>query len=389
MSLRRRISTLGPPLLAAAAIAILVVPALAGPASSRMLASHAPIRSASGPEALPACRPGPHAGVGSGEGAPRRRAAWYRLDPVLDGNGGLDGQRLIVGQVGRRGGFEVPLEVESFASGPSDGRILVGSDDGRRSILRIVDVNRRCAAVLHGGRELIRRAVLDPAGGVIEFRLDRGSRADLGVWSRPANGAKPKRLLKPLAQNVRIGRIFATGLSWSTDGRRLVVTSCGEGACLARIVDRATGRVTTVDDPRIGEVIGLVGDDLVASGGCPGLPCDIVSMDLRTGRVRAIAERAGLATVSARDGVGILAFEDYGARGQLGVIRLDGSGRRTMPLDGGLRLVPGSDRALAGIELPRGVIALAPGSRPSGAATPATFINLADARRLPAAEVVP
>ena len=389
MSLRRRIYTLGPPLLAAAAIAVLVAPALAGPASSRMLVGHAPIRPPAGPEALPACRPALPAGIGTGEGAPLRGAAWYRLDPVLDADGELDGQRLIVGHVGRRGGFELALSVESFASGPSGGRILVGSDDGRRSVLRIVDVNRRCAAVLHDGRALIRRAVLDAAGGVIEFRLDRVSRADLGVWSRPAKGARQTRLLEPLAPNVRIGRVFATGLSWSTDGRRLVVTSCGEAACLARILDRATGRVIIVDDPRIGEVIGLVGDDLVAFGGCSGLPCDIVAMDLRTGHVRAIAELAGLATVSVRARVGIVAFEDYAARGHLGVIRLDGTGRRTLPLHRGLRLVPGPDRALAAIELPRGVIALAQGGRPSRALAPATFINLADGRRLPAAEVVP
>ena len=46
------------------------------------------------------------------------------------------------------------------------------------------------------------------------------------------------------------------------------------------------------------------------------------------------------------------------------------------------------DRALAAIELPAGVAALAESSRLSGAGVPATFINLADGRRLPAAEVV-
>ncbi len=289
MSLRRRIDALGPPLLAAAAVAVIVAPALAGPARTRMVGGFAPIRAASAPAALPVCRPGAQAGTG--EVARPRGAAWYRLDPIVDAAGGLDGQRLVAGRVGHRGGFELALGVESFASGPSGGRILVGSDDGRRSVVRIVDVDRRCAAVIHEGRELIRRAVFDAAGGgIVEFRLDRATRADLGVWSRPADGAKPMRLLEPLVPNDRIGRVFATGLSWSTDGRRLIVASCGEAACVTRILDRASGRVTTVDDPRIGEVIGLVGDDLVAYGGCPGLPCGIVAMDLRTGHVRDIAE---------------------------------------------------------------------------------------------------
>ena len=388
MSLRRRIDALGPPLLAVAAVAVIVAPALAGPASTRMVGGFAPILAASAPVALPACRS--RAGAGGGEVARPRGPAWYRLDPILDAAGGLDGQRLIAGRVGHRGGIELALSVESFASGPSGGRILVGSDDGRRSIVRIVDMERRCAAVVHEGRELIRRAVFDATGGgIVEFRLDRATRADLGVWSRPADGARQTRLLDPLVPDGRIGRVFATGLSWSTDGRRLIVASCGEAACVTRILDRASGRVTTIDDPRIGEVIGLVGDDLVAYGGCSGLPCDIVAMELRTGHVRDIAEHAGLARVAFAARVGVVAFEDYAARGHLRVVRLDGTAVRTLPLEHGLRLVPGVDRAMAALELPAGVIALAQGSRPSRAPAPATFINLADGRRLPAAEVLP
>lgn len=386
MSLRRRINTLGPPLLAAAAIAVLVAPAVAGPSRSRALGP-APIRAASEPEALAACRPEPRSAAGGA--ATLVGAAWYRLDPVLDAAGGLDGQRLVVGRVGRRGAFELPLGVESFASGPAGGRILVGNDDGRRSTVRILDVGRRCAAVVHEGRDLIRRAVLEPSGdGIVEFRLDRSSRADLGVWSRPLDGTQPRRLLEPLGPNARIGRVFATELSWSTDGRRLVVTSCGESFCLARILDRSSGRVTTVDDPRVGEVIGLVGDDLVAYGGCPWLPCEIVAMNLRTGRVRDLAPGAGLAALSDMGAGAVVVFEDFETRGSLGVVRVEGTGLRTLPLEAGLRLVPASDRALAGIELPAGVIALAEGGRPSRTHVPATFMNVADGRRVPAAEVV-
>lgn len=386
MSLRRRIDTLGPPLLAAAAIAVLVVPAVAGPPRAR---THAPttIRAASGPTALPACRPEPPAGPAAKAGLVG--AAWYRLDPVLDDAGGLDGQRLVVGRVGRRGAFELPLGVESFASGPARGRILVGNDDGRRSTLRILDVGKRCATVVHAGRNLIRRAVVDPSGnGMVEFRLARSSRADLGVWSRPLDGTKPTRLLEPLAPNARIGRVFATELSWSAEGQRLVVKSCGETFCVARVLDRSSGRVITIDDHRVGETIGFVGDELVAYGGCPWLPCEIVAMNVKTGRVRDLAPLAGLAAVYVSDGRAVVAFEDFELRGSLRVVGLNGIALRTLPLEAGLRLVPAPDRALAGIELPAGVIALAPGSRPSRSLVPATFINIADGRRLPAAEVV-
>jgi len=386
MSLRRRIDTLGPPLLAAAAIAVLVAPAIAGSPRARM---HGPatIRAASGPMALSACRPEPRPAARAE--AVLVGAAWYRLDPVLDDAGGLDGQRLVVGRVGRRGAFELPLGVESFASGPAGGRILVGNDNGRRSTLRILDVGKRCASVVHEGPDLIRRAVFDPSGyGIVEFRLDRSSRADLGVWSRPLDGTNPRRLLEPLAPNSRIGSVFATELSWSADGQRLVVKSCGETFCLARILDRSSGRVMTVDDHRVGEAIGLVGDELVAYGGCPWLPCEIVAMNLKTGRVRDLAPMAGLAAVHVTDAGAVVVFEDFELRGSLRVVGLDGMALRTLPLETGLRLVPASDRALAGIELPAGVIALAAGSRPSRSLVPATFVNIADGRRVPAAEVV-
>ena len=385
MSLRRRIDKLGPPLLAAAAIAVLVAPAIAGPPRAR---THGPatILAASGPMALPACRLEPPSAARAE--AMLVGAAWYRLDPVLDDAGGLDGQRLFVGRVGRRGAFELPLGVESFASGPARGRILVGNDDGRRSTLRILDVAKRCASVVHDVRDLIRRAVFDPSGdGIVELRLDRSSRADLGVWSRPLDGSTPRRILEPLVPNARIGRVFATELSWSADGRRLIVKSCGETFCLARILDRSSGRVMTTDDHRVGEAIGLVGDELVAYGGCPWLPCEIVATNLETGRVRDLAPVAGLATLSVTAGGAVVAFEDFELRG-LRVVGLDGKALRTLPLETGLRLVPASDRALAGFELPAGVIALAKGSRPSRSLVPATFINIADGRRVPAAEVV-
>ena len=388
MSLRRRIDTLGPPLLAAAAVAVLVAPTLAGPARSRML-GHLPIRSASGPTTLPMCRPDTPA---SGDQvATLRGAAWYRLDPILDAAGGLGGQRLVVGQVGRRGGFELPLAVESFASGPSGGRILVGSDDGRSS----VRPDRRRSAALLGHRPrgsrpgqagcLRRRRAAASSSSVstVDPAPTSGSgagpptvRGRLGCWSRSA------RTSGSVASSPRV---FPGAL----DGRRLVVTSCGEAACLARIVDRATGRVMTVDDPRIGEVIGLVGDDLVAYGGCPGLPCEIVVMNLRTGRIRDLATLAGLATVSA--------VEKRGVRRLRGLHRARPPSPRAPRWDcrvGPSRSTRACDSCPARIGRWR-ESSSPPASSPSprvaapGVPTrPATFVNLADGRRLPAVEIV-
>jgi hypothetical protein len=361
MSLRRWRDSLAPPLIAVLAAAAVVIPASASPA--RRLDGLA-VRADAAP--IAACR--------DGAAASRREGpAWYRLDPALDPDGTMTGWRFLAGRAAERRVVELALPVESFASGPRDGRVLVGADDGRRSTIRLVDVGRHCATVLYEGRELIRRAVLTPeSAAIVEFRLDRGTRRDLGVWLRPLDGSKPRRIVEPLARNDRLGLVFSTALSWSADGHHLAAASCGEAACLTRIYDRRTGYVTTIDDEHVGEVIAVVGDELVAYGGCATLPCRIVARSLDTGRIRVLAERAGLASVAARS----LAYEDYRHHGRVVIVGLEGGVVRTVDLRPGNRLVPGEARALAGIEAPTGSVPIAPDGRPSVSRRPATFMEV-------------
>jgi hypothetical protein len=372
-------------LLAAVAAATLIGPALAGPSGSRAIGQGHGVR-VSAPAGLPEC--GPAASATRGVPSTPDDATWYRIDPVVDSAGELTGQRLALGRVADRSWFGLELAVESFASGPSGGLVVVGDDDGRRSIVRLVDVAGRCATVVHDDPDVVRRAILEASGeAIVEFRLQREARADLGVWRRPLDGSPARRILDPLPANARIGLVFSTELAWSADGRRLVVTSCGEAFCLARIVEPATGRVVTLDEAGIGEPIGLIGDELVAYGACPALPCRIVSRSLATGRTRALTEVAGLATVAPTGG-GVVVFEAT-ADGRLASVRVDGTGRADLPLEAGQRLVPAAHRALAAIELPAGLVAVAADGRPAAAVQPAMLIDVATGRRLPAAEVVP
>jgi hypothetical protein len=391
MALRRWRDSLAPPLLAAAALAAIVVPTAARPSPD---AGSARAGLAVIPRGAPLdpCRAGAaRAAVRAGNG-PVAGAAWYRLDPVVDSRGWLTGQRLVAGRVGERGAMERALPVESFVSGPRGGRLLVGADDGRRSTLRIVDVAGRCETTIHAGPELIRRAVLMPnEDGIVELRLDRASRTDRGIWLRPRDGSRPTRIVDPLPANDRLGRIFSTTLQWSSDGRTLTIGSCGEAACLVRLVEpggRAANRtVTTIDDPGVGEVIGVVGRELVAYGGCATLPCSIVARNLDSGRTRVIAKAAGLATVTATNG-GAVAFEDYADRGRLTIAWLRDGRSQKVALDDGLRIVPPEARALAALETGPGVFAVARGGRPATARVPATFVDAAESRLVPATEVV-
>ena len=387
MRLRRWRPNLGPPLLAAGAIALAVAPAVAAPGAPGIARTMAEVGPRT-PDALPDCedagrgpRPAPTDVAG---------AAWYRLDPVVDDAGALGGQRLAIGRVGDAGEIDLALPVESFASGPRGGRVLVGDDDGRRSRIRLVDARSSCATtIVEAEADVVRRAILEPSGSaIVEFRVDRATRRDLGVWRRSLDGSPATLVLEPLPANERIGRVFATELAWSADGERLLVVSCGEIACLSRIVDRATGAVVVVDDPAVGEPIGLLGDRLVTYAGCPALPCSIVGRDLGSGRTRVLAELAGLA-VTVPTGGGLLIHEEYASGERLREVRLDGAPFASLTLEEGLHLVPNGHRAAAALELPSGVVAAAVGGRPRSGAQPAVFLDAAGARWLPAAEVAP
>ena len=177
------------------------------------------------------CAGPPRAGVT----APR--GAWYQLDPVIEG-GARTGQRLAVGSAGL-GSRTLTLDAESFAAGPFRGTVLVGTDDGRQSRLSLVDVDAGCAWSVGTSRDaVVRRATLAPDGATLfEFRVDRRSRADLGVWRRTLDGrGTAVRVLAPIGADAAFGKTWLTDFAWSDDGSSLAVQSCGEIACRFRVL---------------------------------------------------------------------------------------------------------------------------------------------------------
>jgi hypothetical protein len=264
--------------------------------------------------------------------ADRSSVAWYRLDPVLDRAGTLVGQRLSAGS-GDGAGWIADLPAESFASGPVNGVVLVGDDDGRRSRLRLLDAPSGCWADLAEEEAVIRSAVLSADGTTAwEHRVDRATRADLGVWRRtvgdgPASGAR--KVLPGLAPDAGHGSTFATDLSMAAGGE-LVVASCGERACRTRVLDPDTGTIRTAGGT--GPVVGLAARELVALAPCLALPCPVVGIDLDTGAARTIAITSGPATLA-------------GAGGSLLVVAASGGGVAVVDVEEpDLRpdLVPGS-----------------------------------------------
>lgn len=227
-----------------------------------------------------------------------RGAPWFRLDPVLDGAGALTGQRLTLGLDGDPVARDLDLAPESFAAGPFGQVVLTGSDDGSASGLQAIDVASGCSWSIGTERSVIRRATIDATGSAIyEMRVDRATRADLGIWLRPTDGKPARRVLAAPTPDGRFGRTFSTEFTWDLAGDRLAVQSCGEAACRIRVLDPHGGPTVSVDMPDLGLLVGLDGERAVTYGACRGLPCPIVAVDLRTGDRRVLAPAAGPAVV--------------------------------------------------------------------------------------------
>lgn len=322
-----------------------------------------------------------------------RIGAWYRIDPtIVDGT--RKGQRLTLGGPSPIAVRGLDLDPESFASGPFAGTVLAGTDDGTRSVVSLIDIAAGCAWIVDRSEAVVRRATMTPDGSsLIEFRVDRATRADLGVWRRPLDGhGAAQRMLPPIGPDDWFGPTWLTELSWSDDGSLLAVESCGEVACRVRWLEIASGVVGSVSDPSLGTVVGLTRDRLVVRGACRGLPCPVRSVALDDGAVSTIVGSAGQA-VPAREAGGrhVLVFERDPDGRALASIGVDGSAERDIPVDrAGRRLVGSPAWAGGAAEVPAGWIAFGPDGRlPLAGPVGAVLRRVPDGLTVPLGEVQP
>lgn len=222
---------------------------------------------------------------------------WFRLDPVAADDGSLRGERLVVGRFGDVLARSIDLPREAFAAGPFGRIVLTGSDDGSSSRLELLDVGAGCSWLVATERDVIRRATIDASGAVLyEMRVDRATRADLGIWRRRLDATVPAEpVLGPIAPDPTFGVTFSTELTWDLAGERLAVQSCGEYACRTRLLDPNDGSVAMLAEPDLGLLVGVDEDTVVTYADCHGLPCPVVSTDIATGVRRVLADDAGAA----------------------------------------------------------------------------------------------
>ncbi len=283
---------------------------------------------------------------------------WYQLDPVLDRTGTLEGQTLTIGMDGEVG-RSLDLAPESFASGPVNGMVLTGEDDGTASHLRLLDIARGCATALADEAAVVRSAVLAPDGQTLyEHHVDRATRTDLGVWRRRPDGGTD-RVLAGLAPDRWLGPTFVTTLVLDRGGR-LTVSSCTPVGCRVRVLDPASGAVTLVRD--IGAGLGTVGGSLIARAACNGLPCPVISVDLASGRRTTLAAGAFAAAIGGRAGDRLVVET---ARDEVAVVTLSGAGGMTTTTGLGMPLAEGST-GTAGAEGELGTVPVVARDGPGG-----------------------
>jgi hypothetical protein len=209
----------------------------------------------------------------------------------LDAAGSLTGHRL---HLVTPGGLseEIDLPVESAVAAPL-GSLLVYAEapaDGPSEVHGL-DVESGCDTRLTTAPQVVRSAVIDPAGNALYVHsVSRITRHDLGVARLDLASGRMDQAVPPLPASAEFGPTFGTELRWSAGAELLLVQSCGFSSCRSRVLDIASGRLATYDRPGQGEFIGLTKRHLLTYADCAGVPCPVISTDLDTGIVSTLAD---------------------------------------------------------------------------------------------------
>lgn len=207
--------------------------------------------------------------------------------------GELVGSRLeLTTAAGRTAVVELPVE-SSVAEPIGDLLVYTEAPAGEPSSIYALDLASGCEARLATDDQVVRSAVIDPAGSALYVHsVSRVGRDDLGVSRIDLLTGRPQRVLPPLSESDVIGPTFGTGLHWSSGGDALAVQSCGFSSCRTRVLDVASGDVATYDAMGQGQFIGLTAHHLITYADCPGLPCDVLTARRPAGEVATLATGA-------------------------------------------------------------------------------------------------
>lgn len=242
----------------------------------------------------------PAAAAHSAAGLAVMRGQGPRVQSQFGGRGELTG-RLLRADTAAGAQIAVALPTESFV-GPQVGDVIVytryAPESG--SEVHALDVANGCDVRLASPAEIVRSASIDPSGSYVYVHsVARATRADAGVARYDLATGNSTRALPALRPAEGFGPIFGTDLRWSVDGNALAVQSCGLSACLTRVLDVAAGTVMSLDGAGQGAFVALTYEHLVTFADCSGLPCALLSTDLKTGATAVLAHEVTSVTFAA------------------------------------------------------------------------------------------
>jgi hypothetical protein len=294
----------------------------------------------------------------------RQPGTWWKTSDVLDASGALARRLLFVGK-GQAASGRIDLGVESAVSGPVDGLVVLASDDGSHSQVRLVSVAGRCEVVIDDRADVVRTAILDSRGSVFVHVVARDTRDDLGTFriSPTADGHWQSEVVAPPLAGAlanEVGLVYGTGLKLDRDSRHLAVQSCTDLACLTRIFDLGNAAVPPVILRGLdhGPMLGFAGSDLVTWGACVGYPCPVFAWNTATGVHRQLSEDATSVAITA-NGRRLVIVEGGPAGSR--TFEVDAATGRSTPLRGlqaGLRAFSDGPGATAGLEVAADEVAM-------------------------------
>lgn len=324
-------------------------------------------------------------------GRPRRDigpGSWWTLGERLDAHGAMAGRHLAVGRGGATT-FALDLPIESVASGPVGGVVILATDGEQRSEIRLVSVAGACSWLVGSSGDVVRGAILDPLdGSVLVHLVSRSTRADIGTWrfgGPGALGVHAAVLVAPaLDAGLLDGPVWATDVRLDSTSRLLAVQSCTDVACLTRVFDLQASATAPVvlqgahagAEAAQGLMLGFANGKLLTWAACPGYPCAVQAWDLATGASTLVLDRADGAAVT-RDGRFLVASTDSRSGRTLRLDLVTGKAVLIRGVKASERLLSAGVTATSGVQVGLDEVAIgAPG------ATPHSF-------RPAAAEVIP
>jgi hypothetical protein len=218
---------------------------------------------------------------------------WLSLDQQLTAAGELVGRRLELTTAGGDAD-DIDLPAESSVAEPVGGVLVYTEAPANApSEIHALDLTSGCDTRLAQSDQVVRGALIDPDGiALYVHSVSRDARDDLGITRIDLSSGVGQQVMPPLPQSDAFGPTFGTELHWSVGGDALAVQSCGFSSCRTRVLDIASGHVSTYDAMGQGEFIGLTSSRLLTYADCAGLPCDVLSTQLGTGEVSTLAAGA-------------------------------------------------------------------------------------------------